>query len=291
MAPLKVNSTVLAIKSATIGAGIIKEVDKHSGNLYGTLVRISGAEPVMTAQVPFAAAYSLIGFGSLAVTTLEFWLATFSSYERLTTGNKYDLNTSCTAMATITGWSVDQDGLLLADVSFTLISNDEGAHPLKAGSGTLPTLASQPALHTLGPLVTNGTQLDGQASAGASLNHEIRAYRGDGAKYPTAAARLGGMPQLTAVLNAPVATLTEIGLLGADISANVVQYFRAYDATTGEVEDSAGSGVSITVASGHIAWEDLSSQMQDVPTIGLTVEGLSTSSTHPFAVSLSATLP
>lgn len=291
LAPAKINSTVLAVKNVSIGAGIISETDKHSGNLYGSLVRVSGAEPVVTMQAPFAAAYSLIGFGSLAVTTLEIWLATFSSYERLTTGNKWDLATSATAVAVISGFSVDQDGLLLADITVTPLSADGDAHALQLGSGTLPTLAGQPALHTLGSISVNGSAIAGMESFSADLAQTVQAYRGDGQKYAVVAGRLGGMPRCTATLRAPYATLSALTLLGANISSNVIFYFRPYDATTGAVAASGATGASITVASGRIAWDNVNATQLEIASVGIVVDGLSTTSTHPLAVSLSATLP
>jgi hypothetical protein len=291
LAPMRINSTVLAVKSVNFGAGIISETDKHNGNLYGTLVRVSGAEPVITAQVPFAAAYSLIGFGSLAVTTLEVWLATFASYERQTTGNKWDLSSGATGVAVISGISVDQDGLVLAEITITPLSADGDVHPLQPGSGTLPTLAGQPALHTLGAAVVNGTGIDGMDSFSGDLGQQVQTYRGDGQRYATVAGRLGGMPRLTANLRAPTDTLAAVGLLGANISSSVIFYFRSYNPTTGEVAVSGGTGISITATSGRIAWGSLSVEQLGIGSIDIVVDALSANSTHPLAVSLSATLP
>lgn len=274
-----------------MSAGIISEVDRHSGNLYGTLVRVSGASPVVTLQIPFAAAYGVLGLISNDLTTFEIWLANFSAYERQTTGTKWALSTSAKGVAMITGWSTDQDGLLLADVQVALLSADGDAHPLTQGTGTLPTLAGQPALHTLGAVSINGSAVAGVRSAGVELGQELQVYRGDGQRYPTNCGRVGGQPRMTFTHNDPQAVLTSLGLLGVDISANLVQYFRLYSATTGTVAVSGGTGISVTAASGRIGWGDLSSGMQELPSIGVFADCLSTSSTHPLAISTGATLP
>ena len=61
--------------------------------------------------------------------------------------------------------------------------------------------------------------------------------------------------------------------------------------TTGEVAASGDTGASITVASGRVSWGAFSAGQGDIASIDIAIDALSTTATHPIAVSLSATLP
>lgn len=292
MAPCKMGATVLPVVSYGFGPGLIKDVHKHSGNLFGTLVRLSGAEPMITLQIPFAPAYTALGFGITQLSTFEFQLAQFSNYVRGTNNaTKWGLTTNCKAAALITDFTCELDGVFIAEVSVWPLAVGT-THPLtQTDDVALLTLASQPTLHTLGPTVINGTYTPGTNSLSGALGHALRPYRHDGDLYPRNAGLLGGDPTLGIEHVDPKKVLNGLGLLGANITADVVQYFRRYDPTTGIISGDSGSGVSITAASGRVSPGDFSVAHGDLPRQGITVDALSADATHPFAVSLSATVP
>lgn len=294
LAPAKLNSTVVPVKSIGLAPGLISAADRHSGNLYETLVKTSGAEPRVTLNMPFKAAYDVIGLSVLKLTAFEVYAAKFEDYNRSASSvhSKWALSTSATAVAMITGWTVDLDRDLLAVVEVVPLAASAAAHPLtRSDSNALPTLASQPVMHTLGPMSINGTVYPGLAAAGGDLGQNLRVLRHDGDRYARNAGLIGGSPRMTARMRDPVTLDGVVSLLGVNLSSNFVQYFRQYDATTGLVTGDSGTGISITCASGRAEAGDISLTDQDVAEMGLNVIGLSTSSTHPFAISTAATVP
>jgi hypothetical protein len=292
LAPVRLNTTVCAVKQIDLGPGIIADVDKHSANLYGTLVRVSGANPTIKLTMPFQSAWDVIGAGVLKLTAMDLYLAQFVDFEQSASAvhSKWALTASCLGAATITGWSVDQDGLLMATVEIAILANDATTHPLtQTNNNALPTLASQPFLHTIGPMSVNGTVVSGLVSAGGEMGQELKLHRNDGDRFPRYAGRLGGMPKLMGGHSDPITMLGATGLLGANITSNVIQYFRRYDATTGLV--GTANGISITAASGRIHPAEMSASHLEIPKLGIEVHALSSTSTHPLVISTSATVP
>lgn len=293
LAPAKLNSTVVPVERVGFSPGVIANPHQHSGNEYPTLVAIPGATPRITLTIPFRAAYDVLGLGISALTGFEVYLAKFGSLTRLATSThtKWALTTDCTAAAIITGASVNQDGLLMAEVEVYPLSNNGTTHPLtRTDNNAMPTLSAQPTLHTSGPLSINGTVIPGVASYGIDLGQRLEVQRTDGALYPLLAVRVDAAPKLTATHADPVTMINALGsLLGANISSNVVAYFRQL-ATSG-ITDTGATAVSITVASGRVLPLEVTSAQGQVATMGLEVHGLSSSATHPFAMSVSATAP
>jgi hypothetical protein len=294
LAPCKLNTTVVPVERIGLSAGIIANVHQHSGNEYPTLVAIPGATPRITLTIPFRAAYDVLGLSLVSLTGFEIYLAKFASLVRSASSvhTKWALSSSCTAAAMITGLSVNQDGLLMADVEVTPLSNTGMAHPLtRTDNNALPALASQPILHTSGPMSINGTVVPGLQSFGVDLGQSLSVQRTDGAMYPIVAARVDARPKISATHADPVGMYAQLAsMLGANITANAVAYFRQYDATTGVV-DAGATAVSITVASGRVMPLEVATEQGGVATVGVDVHGLSAGATHPFAVSVSATAP
>lgn len=294
LAPAKFNSTVVPVERIGFSAGVIANPHQHSGNEYPTLVAIPGATPRISLTMPFRAAYDVLGFGINSLTAFEIYLAKFASLTRASGSvhTKWALSSSCTAAALITGASVNQDGIVMAEVDIIPLSNNGTTHPLtRTDNNAMPSLSSQPVLHTSGPLSINGTVIPGVRSYGLQLGQRLEIERTDGALYPMLATRVDAAPRITAEHADPVTMYSQLGsLLGASISANVVAYFRQFDATTGVV-DTGATAVSVTVASGRVVPLEVSDSQGQVATLGLEVHGLSTSATHPFAMSVSATAP
>ncbi len=294
LAPCKLNSTVVPVERIGFSPGVLANPHQHSGNEFPTLIAIPGATPRITLTMPFRAAYDVLGFSMVSLTAFEVYLAKFAALIRSASSvhTKWALTSSCTAAAMITGFSVNQDGVLMAEVEIVPLSNTGTAHPLtRSDNNALPTLASQPILHTAGPLSINGTVVPGLMSAAADLGQRLDVQRTDGAMYPIVAARVDAAPKISATHADPVGMLAQLGsLLGANLSSNAVAYFRQFDATTG-VLDTGATAVSLTVASGHVLPLEMPVEQGKVATIGVEIHGLSTSATHPFAYSASATAP
>lgn len=294
LAPVRLGSTVIPVERIGLSAGVIANPHQHSGNEYPTLVAIPGASPRITLTAPWRAAYDVLGLGINVLTTVDVYLAKFASLTRAS-GNvhtKWALSTSCSAAALITGASVNQDGILMAEVEVLPLSSVGTDYPLtRTDNNALPSLASQPILHTLGPVSINGTVVPGLESASLDLGQRLQSERTDGALYPILAARMDAAPRISATHRDPVTMYAQLGsMLGANITSNVVAYFRPYSATDGVVSTGATS-VSITVASGRVVPLEITDSQGAVSTLGIDIHGLSSSATHPFAVSVTATAP
>jgi hypothetical protein len=295
LSPIKINSTVLAVENIGLPQDVAGTMHQHSGNEFPTLNAIYGANPKLTFRTPFAGAYALFGLSALACTTVEVYLAKFSSLVRAGTTShpKLALAASASAYGHITGWSVNQDGILMADCELFYLSADGTTHPISAPSlnQTLPSLASQPLLHTLGPVSFNGTVYGGLNQAACQLGQQVTVQRSDGCLYPYLAARTGAQPKLTGDHLDPIALLASavLGYVGTNITANVVQYYRAYDSTTGL--NSGSNCVSVTIASGRVNPTAMEASQGAVAKTGFEVNGLSSSSTNPLVIATNASAP
>jgi hypothetical protein len=293
LAPAKFGATVVPIKSVTVSPSIISEQDVHSGNPYPTLIRVSGSAPKVTISMPFGAAFAALGFGVTKLTAFEVWFAKFLDFTRDAgaTHSKFALTGSSVAAAMITGISVDQDNDLMASVEIVPIADTSFTNPLAMTTGSLPTLASQPLLYTLGPCTLNGTLIPGLSSAGADLAQQLVQQRTDGSKYTMAAARVGATPRCFAEHADPASLLGTLTFDGLAASSNFVQYFRSYDATTGVVSNAASSAVSLTMAVARAHPTDLSVSQGGVAKIGIEFFPTSSTAAHPIVVSTAATVP
>lgn len=301
MSPININSTVLPIDNLTLPAGVMSKAIMHSGNEYPSLSATPGATPRATFKTPFAGAYTLFGLTAFAVTAFDVYFALFSSFIRASGAvhPKMSLASSAQCYAQIMGWSCAQDGLLMADVELTYLAPDSVTYPVAAvTTAALPQLAAQPQLHTLGPLLINGTAIAGLDRSSGTMNHTAFIPRTDGDLYPKIAAKLQSAPRLSMDHGDPLAVLAALGgspggYIGAAITGTVVQYFRAYSLSTGLV--SASPAVSITVASGRVNVGQTGASQGSMAKKSLQVECLQMSptspSTNPLAINLMDTAP
>jgi hypothetical protein len=179
----------------------------------------------------------------------------------------------------------------MAEVEVFPLSADGTTPPLAyTTTNALPTLASQPTKHTLGPVTINGTTLPGVGGLQVDLGQQLLAERADGCLYPIVAARVGGQPKITIPHRDPFTLLSTLGLTGVNLASNLVAYARPYDDTT-NVVTTAATAISFTIASGRAKPVELTAEQGAVATLGIEVAGLSSSSTHPIAVASNATAP
>lgn len=290
LAPATLNSTTLAIEGLTISAALASESFRHSGGLFPSVLVVPGAAPRVSFRTPFKEAYDLIGLKSLKLTTFNLYAAKFVDAVRQSDSShlKYGLTASCVGHATIKGASVSQNGILMADVEVVLLSNDGMTHPLTAATASLPSLASQPALKTLGPIDVNNVVNGGYMSVNLDLGNKLEAFTSDGCLYPTVAAYLGGDPAITAEHADPATLWASIGLTGSAITGDIIVYCRDYSTTTHLTQ---ATGLSLTIASGRIMPEDFSISSLGLARGGIRVVGLSTSDTSPIVVAAGASVP
>ena len=294
MAPLKLNTTVLATDDMQVTPDVLAEPFRHSGNEFNSVMRVSGGNPAVRFKTPFAEAYSLIGLKVLKLTALEVYLAKFVDAIRQAGAvhRKYSLGASQIGMAYINGAAVNQDDILMAEVTVVLLSAVDGiTHPLVAAdTGTLPTLAAEPVLYTSGPTSINGTVIGGTTGVRFDNGARVRVNRTDGDLYPRVCAYLGADPSI-GVDHADPATLwsTVNPLTNGVVASSLIQYFRRYDPATQQV--ALASGLSLTIASGRAVPDTLGARVGDVANAPMRLFGLSGTSTHPVAVATGVTVP
>lgn len=295
LSPVKLNSTVLAVANLTLVQGNEVEPMGHSGNLFDSQLTVPGAKIGIRFRTPFLDAFTLLGFGlptPLKLTTFEAVMAKFADFAR-TPGSahvKYDLASSGFACAYIQGFSVEQNKVLMADVEVIPMSPDGLTHPLRrTTSVAIPTLASEPALHTLGPTQINGTTIGGSASVDAMTGLTIEVERSDGDRFARNLAVLHGRPTLNVRHDAPEDLAATLGLEGATISSAVRQFFRDFSPTTGLT---LATGLQLTIASGRVFPTESSVEQGQILKGGLSVVGLSAvNTTHPWAVATGQAVP
>ncbi len=290
LSPCKLNSAVLAIDRLQLPPDIAADSFRHSGNEFASAIVVPGASPRVRFQTPFYDAYSLIGLKGLKLTTFEVYFAKFVDSLRTTSNaRKYSLTSSCTAFAYIRSASVGQRGIVMAEIEVVPLSNTGMAHPLTAADdGAVPAVSAQPTLHTLGPATINGTTVGGFNNFSLDLGQNVEAPAGDGDLYARVCAWMGGDPVISVEHSDPVTLGTTLGLTGAALTSNYIQYLRSYDSTN---HITLSTGLSLTIASGRVIPEEFGADNQGVSRGGLRVSALSTSSTHPIVIATGATVP
>lgn len=202
---------------------------------------------------------------------------------------KYALASGASGHVIITGFATAQNGVLWADIEITFVSADGTTHPLvPSDSNALPSLSSEPALRSIGPIKVNGTSYFGVVGVTGDLGNKMETLTGDGHSYPTVAAYVGGDPVISVDTSDPATTISGIGSLGVALTSDFVAYFRDYSTST---HLSLATGISLTIASGRVMPEDLGASSLGVAKGNLRAVGLSTSTTHPVVVGTGATLP
>jgi hypothetical protein len=292
MSPVKINATVLAIQDLQFSPEVQYAGFRHSGNEFASVGVCPGGKPMAKFKTPFLAAYNLIGLKLLLATTFEVYFATFTSGLRnsgSSVNTKLGLNTSCTACVYITGASCGQNGILMADVEVIGLSNNGVANPfVSTGTVALPTLGSEPQLHTMGPYALNASRQDGASTSGFTQNIQLAVPLNDGDSFPRTVAWMGAAPRLQVDHQDALATLTALGLLGTNIATSMAVFFAGIDPTT---QLRQATGVSLTITSGRVTPGPIQFALNQPNRIGIVGEALSAVATHPITVATAATLP
>jgi len=285
----------LPVVSMGFSTDIMSSMIHHSGGMSPTLVTVPGANPRITLTMPLKIAYQTFGFTPKKLTTLDAYLSHFVDAIRdsAATHNRIHLDStnSCTALAQLVGWTVNVDGIVMANVEVVLLSSDGTKPPvLFQQDQALPVLTGTPDLHTLGPVTFDGTVYTGLAGADVTINAPINALRSDGDLYPRVAARPQNAPSLSLSHTDAETILATLGTLGL-YSTSTVVYFKEYDPTTGVANRDAGTAISVTVH-GRLHPSGTDAQQGAVAGTGITVMPISTDGiVFPLVVSVAASSP
>ncbi len=288
LSPAVLNSTTLAVNDFEFSPAISRDVFRHSGNKFGSIIVKPGAAPIIGFKTPFKAAYDLMGFSLLKLTTFKFMFAKFVDALKQTDAShaQYALASSATAFARIVGLSTGQRGILMADVAVVPLSADGTTHPLTRTLASMLTIGSEPSLHTLGPIEINTTRVTGLRNMGLDLGNEFVGEPSDGNPYLTAVAEMEGNPMLNGEHADPFTLLSTLGLTGLTVTS-VQAFFRAIHATSGAA---LGTGISLTMAAGSIDPGPVRMRRNSIPTLGFSAQPISSTVTHPVVVDTAANI-
>jgi hypothetical protein len=286
------SDVVIAVENHAFSADIISNPHFHSGNTAPTQVTVPGANPKITFSTPFKTAFDLLGLGIIKLEKLDVYLSKYIDFVRSPNSDHTRITLSAGAFAAIqiTSWSVNVDGILMADVSVDLLSDDQ-VHPFVFETNVaLPTLAGNPALHTLGPARINNVIIPGCSSDSGDIGGTTIVQRNDGDLYPRVAARTQIAPTAKIAHEDPVAVLAALGLLGTNITAATELFFKAYDVVTGVV--SQLGGIKIAIGKGRIHPDGWNAPQGGVASTGLTIIGIVDDGvSNPFTVTTGVTVP
>lgn len=289
LAPMRINTTVIPVAGLQVPPEVASEAFRHSGNEYASALVVPGAAPRARWRMPAKTAYDLIGLKFLKATALDLHFAKFVDGIRdsNSTHTKFGLAASAQAMVYIQRFSVADRSIAWAECEAIFLSSDSMTHPLAAPTTVaLPTLASQPSLHTEGSCAINGTTIPGAMEGAIDLAAQVMVgidgSPGDGLLYPTVAAYLGGSPKIEVGHADPIALLATLGLTGVAAATNFDFWLRDYDSVN---HVALTTGVRFRIASGRVIPVDFGADSGRVLRGGLRIEGLSSTTTHPIVVS------
>jgi hypothetical protein len=284
----------LTIPTEHVGVplGIIQSLHNHSGNVFPTLVAVPGADRRLTLRVPAKIAIDTFGLGLVKLTALSAFFSRFEDFNREDTAvhMAIQLNTGCVAAAQISGWSVNVDGIMMANIEIVPMSTTGQLDPLVISDNVdLPTMAGSPALHTLGPVKINGTVIPGLSGQSGNIGSSIAVQRTDGDLFARVCARIEAKPTMSLSHQDPKSILASLTLMGIVIT-EVIVYAKAYDPATG-VASQAGS-ISFTMVSGRIHPGGPDASQGGVASTSLEVLGISDDgATNPIAVNTNVVAP
>ncbi len=290
LAPLRINTTVLPIADLQVSPDIATEAFRHSGNEFASALTMPGALPRVRWRTPVKAAVDLIGLKILKATAFDIFFALFEDGIRSTDANHtiIGLNDDAAAAVFIRRFSVQDRGVCWAECEAVLLSSDGMIHPLAdPTTDDLPTLASEPSLHTLGPSDVNGTVYGGALAMSVDLGPDVMVgldgSPGDGLLYPMAATYRGGSGIIDTEHGDPIGLMAALGMIGVAVDGGdkFTQWLRDYDAVN---HVALATGMSLAIGAGRITPVESRTDSGKLLRGGMHVEGLSLDDAHPITV-------
>lgn len=111
-------------------------------------------------------------------------------------------------------------------------------------------------LFTLGPVKINGTTLEGVQNFSLDFGIEDVSFRADGDVFPKRVNIIARRPNLTITV-ADINQLFDLGLVGTNISADIVVFLRALSKTTTRIADATTAHIRITIGAGRVSVDSL----------------------------------
>lgn len=294
----KLNSTTIPVTDIGYSPNLGVEPFRSGGDINASMVRRAGARPVFRFTAPLASVWTaLSSFLPVSLTAFEMHAAIFSGGLRTATGAtqfKMDTTAGLARAYAVMGNVYPSGGqvpIMLVDVTVYLCSQGGLADPITSSTGALPTLASTPVLHALGPVVDNATGLWGTKTWRLDLGVGMEPIQSDGLFYPTDY-RVGAIQASATIAHADaVALYAALTSDGKDATgAGLIFYTRGYNASTKVLE---ATGYSFTFANAFASLENIQLSGTSLPEVGVSVTSYAAPGTltHPVTVATSATLP
>lgn len=283
---LQLGTTVLPVSNVSLNPAIASQARQSAGDQAPTQQTVFGSSPSFTATVPLVSALDLIGLKCTRFTDLQCSLLRVDPTTGITAADtshvRFALDTGAVCYAVITDFSAAQGAIATANIQVWCISDDGVTNPVSVTTGSALALSAQPALHTLGPVDINASEVSGASSVSGSLNHNASVLVTDGDLYPTQYSWRSTNPTLTVQHSDPDAVLDAATLDGANISASTKVTFRARGSdgiiTTTEK--------TISLTSGHIITQPLGGDSGQIAGVAYTIlPEASNATTHPWTVS------
>ena len=278
---LQTNSTVLQIMNIAVNDGVQVTPSAHSGLQVADGVAATGAEaPRITGQAYWGEAHALFGLSPLSITAMNLFLG-IESGGVIGNGDRYSMASGATAIGYITGMSVSQDGIAMADFEIVLLSADGTADPLTKTANEAMPAVSQPLRYTVGGLSINGSGIDGVTGISMTTGFSATTRRSDGDFYPTGAVIGGGAHTISIDHTDPVAVRDVLGSRGVDVGSAAVVTLQSINNVTGVV---GGTTQTLTIANGYAAPGGMNTEHVGIASHRLTIHAISADGTTPGIV-------
>lgn len=284
-------TTILPVTSVSVGTGLVNQQLRHSGNRSTSTVLFSGGQNEITLTMPVQIALDTFAMGQVtAYTDLKIFMAKFNTDGNRETGANHIAWQSTGGIVIPVSFNAQWPSIVTATVRIIPFGSDDTADPLAELTGqTLPSLAEEPALHTMGPMESNGVRVDGMTTFDFALNNNLEVLRSSGTRYPDRVLYEGANPGFSSS-SANVEDLIALaGFSGAVKATDVDFYLRENDEAAGTLK---ATGIKLSMGSSLIEIESTSLTQDSTTPVQFTVTGLEQDPVaFPVAYTASATIP
>jgi hypothetical protein len=292
------SAIVAALTGQSYSPKLGVEPFRSGGDLSPSMMRRAGAQPAIRITVPLATAWGLLAsFVPIQLDSFTLYEASFTGTPalRIATGATTLALTATTGLAfayiSRIYFSGSATPLALADITILLASTDGQTDPITIGTGSVPSLAANPTLHTMGPLVDNTTAKWGVQSWSLDTGISIEPIQTDGFFYPTTYRVNAYQATATIQHNDTPALLSALGDSGKDgTGAGFILYARAYDSAA---KATLTTGYSFTFTLGLANIDTVAVEGTNRAQAAIRVQSYTASGalTFPVAVATSASFP
>lgn len=264
-------TTEITVIDSNYNPNISQNNLRHSNNYFASIGFIGSVEPEITITTTEKEAVDLVGLFMSGFTVFElYYPKVVDGMQVLTDAVKFSLATGAKAYAVLTELPKKQGEANLTQITLKFTGGTGDVFPLEKGTGTAPSVDSEPTLYTMGTVNLNGTIQTTSADYSVSLGNSIEMITTQGHKYPSIAKFVSGEVKVTGTLydvsNTSLSWDMQGELISADcifVSNKVIDGFASTtDATT------------ITISEGVLTTETISTSV-DSCTVNFSLTGLS----------------